>query len=217
MADTSYGVGPLSGKSGILNEMIGQADFIFQGSVERIRYRLSDAHSKEHIRLPHTFVTFRVDKMLKGQTNRGAITLRFIGGADRERGDFLTVSGVPWFNFGNQSILLVKGNGEAKCPLVNCSFGRFQVFREMVYSNEGREVFITEEGVIALGKYGPVEKMEILETPIFGAPLSREDRELLRQVLEEMPQELKESLGKGITSTGAVGPVLRIERSVMER
>src|SRR5512147_3187982 len=81
---------PAAGRATILdpitpNQLAEKATLIFEGTAIRVEYRNSDIESREDVALPHTFVTFRIDRLLKGASQDGGeITLRFQGGPDGE-------------------------------------------------------------------------------------------------------------------------------------
>lgn len=110
-----------------------EADLVFQGTVTEIKY----APSIEGI--PHTFVTYRVEDVLKGSYSAPTLTLRFIGGVKIEGNVMrrLSVSHAPKFENGQQDLLMVKGNTQTQCPLVRCAQGRFRFQQGMVTSEEG--------------------------------------------------------------------------------
>lgn len=99
-----------------------EADLVFQGTVTDIKY----APSIEGI--PHTFVTYRVEEVLKGAYSAPTLTLRFIGGVKIEGNVMrrLSVSHAPRFETGHHDLLMVKDNTQVQCPLVQCAQGRFR-------------------------------------------------------------------------------------------
>ena len=90
-----------------LKESIQDSGLVFEGRVVEVENRVSTVLSDEHARLPHTFVTYAVENVLKGKYDDNSITLRFIGGQDPETGDYLTVEGVPSFNLDDRDILFI--------------------------------------------------------------------------------------------------------------
>jgi hypothetical protein len=135
------------------------ADFIFRGVVTRIEYRMSANEPQ----LPHSFVTFKVEKRLKGQFNQQFVTLRFIGGPTGN-GNFLTVSEVPLFDVGERSILLVQGNGQSGCPLVGCADGRFRIISDQVFTDEGQPIALNNQGELTYGR--PLPLAEVINNRI---------------------------------------------------
>lgn len=118
------------------------ADLVFQGTVTDIQY----ATSIEGI--PHTFVTYRVEDVLKGSYGSPTLTLRFIGGVKIEGNVLrkLSVSHAPTFEAGQQDLLMVKGNAQTQCPLVRCAQGRFRFQHGMVTNEEGSSLALEPGG-----------------------------------------------------------------------
>ncbi|NEO80522.1 hypothetical protein [Moorena sp. SIO4G3] len=139
----------------LLTTSVKEADFIFRGTVAKVQYRLSSNQRG----LPHTFVTYKVEETLKGRVKPGSlVTLRFIGGHDN-KGNFLTVSGVPFFDVGDTDILLVKGNGKSGCPLVGCAEGRIRVINNQAFSDEGQPILLTSQEQLVYGKHRPLKEV----------------------------------------------------------
>ncbi len=110
-----------------------KSDLIFKGSIEKIKY------GKSMEGILHTFVTYRIDTLISGNYSPKNITLRFIGGEERI-GDVvhgLIASNAPKFQKGQRDILMVKGNGLASCPLVQCAQGRYRLINGSVSSEDG--------------------------------------------------------------------------------
>jgi len=116
-----------------LSALSADADLIFQGTVTDITYSASIEG------IPHTFVTYRVEDVLKGSYQAPTLTLRFIGGVkiDGNVVRRLSVSHAPRFESGQQDLLMVKGNTQTQCPLVRCAQGRFRFQQGMVTNEEG--------------------------------------------------------------------------------
>lgn len=133
-----------------LAALSADADLVFQGTVADIRY----ANSIEGI--PHTFVTYRVDEVLKGAYGTPTLTLRFIGGVKVEGNVMrkLSVSHAPTFETGQQDLLMVKGNAQSQCPLVRCAQGRFRFQHGVVTNEEGTALALAPGGgeLIALSQ-----------------------------------------------------------------
>jgi hypothetical protein len=146
--------GPAGAAQSALDESaaVKRAELVFAGVVERVEYAFSDDRGGQLARLPHTFVTYRVEDVVRGTAPGATITLRFIGG----RGDearFLMASDLPLFDVGDRDVLFVAGNGEAGCPLVGCANGRLRVIQDHVFSDDGRAVERDGAGALALGAY----------------------------------------------------------------
>lgn len=132
-----------------LSDLSADADLVFQGTVTGVQY----ATSVEGI--PHTFVTYRVEDVLKGAYPAPSLTLRFIGGVKVEGNVLrrLSVSHAPTFQTGQQDLLMVKGNAQTQCPLVRCAQGRFRFQQGMVTNEEGDALALESHGgVVALSR-----------------------------------------------------------------
>jgi hypothetical protein len=133
----------------LLQALTHDADFVFQGVVDRVDYRLADA-TPQGRPIPYTFVTFKVEHMLTGQGHPPFITLRFLGGYDGH-GHVLRVSHTPLFDVSDRDVLFVKGNGHATCPLVQCDTGRLRLVQDQVYTDAGRSLVQETSGRLGVG------------------------------------------------------------------
>jgi hypothetical protein len=104
--------------SSFIEGLIG-AQLVFEGEVVDVRYRPSTASAGDPLRIPHTFVTDRVDRVYKGSLaddgragSVDTLTLRFIGGEGTDD-EYLMASGLPLFDIGDRDVLMVAGNGES--------------------------------------------------------------------------------------------------------
>jgi len=97
---------------------------------------------------PYTFVTFRVEKVLKGEADP-QLTLRFDGGFTGKGG--VKVTGMPEFETGGRHLLFVAGRGEAFCPLAGWGQGKLDFVR---HPRSGREVLVDQEGRLVAGLKG---------------------------------------------------------------
>lgn len=124
------------------------SEFVFSGKIADIQYRLS----REGI--PHTFVTYYIEKVLKGKYNDDKITLRFAGGIrqiDKENYEVLEVSHVPQFEKESADILFAQQNGNSLCPLVACANGRFKIDKNgFVTTDDGKKLGVTEQDTLVL-------------------------------------------------------------------
>ncbi len=149
------------------------AEFVFAGTVERVDYAFSDDAGGKASRIPHTFVTYRIEKILKGSTKDDTITLRFIGG----RGDqaaFLMVSGMPMFDVGDRDVLFVRDNGASACPLVDCAAGRYRLIQGKVFSEDGQAVEVDADGKLTLRHY--YDLPEVMTHKVSMTTLTRRDQ-----------------------------------------
>ena len=169
-----------------IERALSESQMAFYGEVSNVKYRLSRDGT------PHAFVTYRIKKIIRGQQIRGedkteTVTLRFIGGP-RGNGTFLTVSGVPNFNVGDQDVLLVRNNGEAQCPLVGYGYGRFRILNDRVYNSEGIPVIgVREERIVAAGRPEPKLQLIRFPAPTFDEVYKRED---VQEYLQESGREV---------------------------
>jgi hypothetical protein len=121
------------------NELVDEADAIFQGSVTSVKSQWVGEGAQRHIT---TYVTFKVDQTIKGNVGE-TYTLRMLGGT--VDGESMEVSDAPKFEVGNKDILFVQNNGTQFVPLVGIMHGRFRIRsdasgREVVTRNNGESV-----------------------------------------------------------------------------
>jgi hypothetical protein len=117
-------------------EMVSQAEVIFQGAVTDVRSEWAGAGTQRHI---VTHVTFRVEDKFKGKVG-GTYSIRLLGGT--VDGETMEVTDAPKFNVGDRDILFVENNGRQFVPLVGISHGRLRVDRDQT---TGRDVVMTNE------------------------------------------------------------------------
>jgi hypothetical protein len=134
-----------------LKETIGRSELVFQGHVEKIEYALSEPTGPESVRVPHTFVTYRVERVFLGEPRGGVVTLRFVGGFDPRKMRYMASSNTPQFDVGDQDILFVEGNTRKMCPLVGGVGGRLRVITGQVYTEAGRAVLLGSDGFLRIG------------------------------------------------------------------
>ncbi len=125
-----------------LEYQTAQSELVFKGTITGIRYR----NSNEGIQ--HTFVTYRVDDVLKGAYGAKTVTLRFIGGVEKKGTVVRTLiaSNAPAFGVGQQDLLMMKGNGESTCPLVQCAQGRYRFDQGRVKTEVGNVIAKQDNG-----------------------------------------------------------------------
>ncbi|WP_144393498.1 hypothetical protein [Pleionea sediminis] len=124
-----------------LDHLMTKSDLIFKGTIVDVTYKDSTEG------LPHTFVTYKVDRLLAGQSKTNEITLRFIGGKQQigKVKRYLHVSDVPTFEKGESDVLFVRKNNTSICPLVNCSNGRFRDVNGLVTNEDGQPLLLTDK------------------------------------------------------------------------
>ena len=89
-----------------LESLVDQSSLIFVGHVVEVDYRMSEPRSNDEMSLPHTIVTYEIDKILYGEPVGDFFAMRFEGGSD-SRGGFMHVSNVPLFQVGDEDLLFI--------------------------------------------------------------------------------------------------------------
>ncbi|MGH7821468.1 MAG: hypothetical protein ACREQ9_17020 [Candidatus Binatia bacterium] len=142
------------------HDLVKRTELIFEGVVSDLQYRVSDVESKDDVALPHTFVTFEIEKTFKGSSAAGrVITLRFEGGPDPERDEILVVHGVPRFDLGERAVVFVEKNSASTCPVTGWEQGRFRVVDGYVFAEGGQEVWLTTSNQLVFGKTVLLDEM----------------------------------------------------------
>ena len=110
-----------------LNEMLQQSQFVFEGTVTAIEAR---ENSQKRI---HTYVTFEIKDIIKGEYHSNVITLSFLGGTV---GDVtLAVSDMRLPQIGEHGIYFVESLERLQVhPLYGWSQGHFIVERDVTGS-----------------------------------------------------------------------------------
>lgn len=130
------------------DELVAQAEIIFQGTVTDVQSQWAGEGAQRHI---VSYVTLKVDDPIKG--NPGATyTIRMLGGT--VDGQTMEVTDTPKFKIGDREILFVENNGKQFVPLVGIMHGRFRVKAD---AERGADVVLTNSGravndVARLGK-----------------------------------------------------------------
>lgn len=128
-----------------LDEMLQEATFVFEGTVQRVEYRLSDPVGNGP-GLPYTFVSYSVERVIKGAYSGAELTLRFLGGPTGEGEEVLMLPNYPLFDAGDHDILLVTGNTYFECPLVGCNRGRFRFINGLIVNENGQTLMFNADG-----------------------------------------------------------------------
>jgi hypothetical protein len=134
-----------------LDKAVERSGLIFEGTVTDIAFRDSDPQPDTDMGVPHTFVTYRVDDVVRGQLQSRRMTLRFLGGWSSQSGQITLAAGGPLFSVGDHDLLFVTGNGKAMCPLVGCELGRFRVQEGQVFTDKGLSVRIDPNAGLRTG------------------------------------------------------------------
>lgn len=162
------------------------AELIFVGAVEAIDYRRSEALGPEQPGMHHTFVTFLVDEIVKGSlaSTENKLTLRFAGGYG-EGQTFSRVGGVPLFDLGDRSLLFVRQNGTAICPLVGWERGSFRVVNDNLHSDLGHEMVLTADPFMA----ARIHPRDLRGFSKFVARLQQPENQAERKILDRFSEE----------------------------
>lgn len=127
------------------SELVGEAATVVRGRVTAIQSRKVLTPTGEAIK---TFVTFTVDKALKGTPDR-SVTLSFLGGqVGDERWE---VAGMPEFQVGAEEFLFITPDARV-CPLVGAMHGRYRV----VASEQSGRAFVARNDHAPLTRVGDV-------------------------------------------------------------
>ncbi len=118
-------------------QLVQQAELIFQGTVTDVRSAWEGEGAQRHI---DTYVTFQVDNSLKGKPG-DSYTIRVLGGTVGD--ETMEVTCAPKFQVGERQILFVEHNGQQFVPLVGINNGRFHVERD---EHTGRDIILNGEG-----------------------------------------------------------------------
>jgi len=154
LASLALGLSPIAATTVIpptFDQLVGQAEVIFQGTVTDVRSVWAGEGAQRHI---DSYVTFKVEESIKG-TPGTSYTIRLLGGS--VAGETMEVTDSPKFKVGDRDILFVEHNGEQFVPLVGIMHGRFRVQRD---EQTGRDFITTGEGepVRNLSKLGREEE-----------------------------------------------------------
>lgn len=202
---TTEFVAPSPQPTGHFEQQLRAADFVFQGVVTSIDYASSEPVGDSPA-LPHTFVTFSIERVFKGQRPLASdreITLRFLGGAAPD-GRVLRTSLTPYFTKGQREILLVKNNGEYTTPLSYGPGRRFRLIDGEVYSEDGREVVIDSVGRLGFGEW---HELDVVRTIRIGGQVF--ERHYSRPV-DENGRGIAQSPTDGVTTEAFVEYLARL-------
>ena len=135
------------------DELVGQAEVIFQGTVTDVKSQWIGEGSERHI---VTYVTFQVEDTVKGEPGT-SYTIRMLGGT--VDGTTMEVSDAPKFKVGQREILFVEHNGTQFIPLVGIMHGRFHVTKDAA-TGEDRVLADNGEALTDLANLGKEEAAE---------------------------------------------------------
>jgi hypothetical protein len=132
------------------DQLVSQAEIIFQGTVTDIQSRWEGEGANRHIQ---TAVTFKVEDKVKGAPG-SSYTISMLGGTVGD--ETMEVTDAPKFKVGDRDFLFVEHNGTQFIPLVGIMHGRFRVQHD---KQTGREIVATNDGapVVDLSQLGKEE------------------------------------------------------------
>jgi hypothetical protein len=130
-----------------LEQMTERADMIFTGRVAGKRAEWN----AERTRI-YTYVTFEVDRYLKGGTESGVATVRLLGG---QVGRYLVqLPGTPQFTIGEEVLLFCAGQ-QARIPSVlGLSLGKFTITN----SANGERIIKRDISTLMLANYSTASR-----------------------------------------------------------
>jgi hypothetical protein len=118
-------------------QLVQQAELIFQGTVTDVRSVWEGEGAQRHI---ETYVTFQIADSVKGNAGN-SYTIRMLGGSVGD--ETMVVTDTPKFKVGDRDILFVEHNNDQFVPLVGINNGRFHVQRD---EQTGRDIITNGEG-----------------------------------------------------------------------
>ncbi|RJP26519.1 MAG: hypothetical protein C4527_15275 [Candidatus Omnitrophota bacterium] len=193
--------------------LVKQAELIFEGQVLEINFKSSTPREEEEVAIPHSFVTFQINNILKGKAESDKIILRFQGGRvglDTPR--TLRVSGIPLFDIGDYGIFFVRSNEVHICPLVGWRQGFIRILDNAVYSDYGHELRLFEEPLFAAA----IHPHDILDYEAFSKQLLEPTREIDQIINRNLADETK-LLMRNPDAVKEIDPQLLGIRSVLLR
>lgn len=220
----SGGALPTPGKAGFFRlgtehgefdfvEMLRAAELVFEGTVLDIQYRQSHKLQEDEVELPHTFVKFQINALIKGKFTPTTLWLRFLGGPAPD-GRVLRVGHSPLFSVGDRSILFVRHNMHAACPVIGGGNGHLRIHDGQVFTDDGRPLRWNSEAQIEIGSDANVfesrhhgdgamalERRKVLETdpkePASGNDVLSDAEPLTSLRFREIIGALKSAVGNG--------------------
>lgn len=188
-----------------VDDRIVRADAVIQGEVQRVRFVESQPDGDQP-GVPHTLVTYRVERVFKGRVAGDTVTLRFFGGLDASGDELVMTSNGTQYDPGDRDIVMLAGNGVAECPIVDCTFGRFRLVDGAAYDDAGRAMVLDAAGGLRRGSAHALHAVDVWETVGLVRVRDAEDDAVLAEVHEAPADAL----------AGPVAPVMirkRIDKS----
>src|SRR5437764_98417 len=156
------------------DELVTQAEMIFEGTVTGTRSEWTGEGSNRHI---VTYVTFKIEDAIKG-TVGAEYTIRMFGGTVGDQ--TIEVTDAPKFKMGDRDILFVEHNGSQFIPLVGIMHGRFHVQADATGAHEK----IAKDNGATVADAAKLGQDEV--AAVTGAAMSKADfKAAIRQKLAE--------------------------------
>jgi hypothetical protein len=195
------GFAQVPGERWSLESAVKRSEAIVRGSIIDIVYRESES-GEGLLVAPHSFVTYQIEKVLRGEVEGDKLTLRFFGGFEPSTGRIMLGPGELMFRVGNRDLLFIAGNGKTFCPLVSCGLGRFRVVDGAVFGNLGLAIRIRDDGHLIFGPDAlaggvvsmvvppaPDARLRQLRRQVEDPKLSKCERERLKSMIEILSKE----------------------------
>jgi hypothetical protein len=143
-------------EAGDFEQTLIDSDFVFQGEVIRKEFALSlpvvDDHRSGGV--PHTFVTYRIERLIKGKPSPSEVTLRFLGG-DVPGVRRTRISQMPMIAEGDRDIVFVRGNGRKACPMIRWGEGRIRLSHGTAFGEHSEQIGFDPTNRIRIGAARP--------------------------------------------------------------
>ncbi len=170
---------------------VKEAELIFEGVVIDKVYKESSQRDDNDEKSPHTFITFQIDRILKGANDEGSeITLRFAGGLNADEDGFAVTEGVPFFDLEDRVILFVAGNQRRYCPLAGWQQGLYAIIYDELYNSSSQGIMFTED----LEESSIFYRQDLLDVPGLIERLTNQFRELDLWLWMQLSQETRLSI-----------------------
>ena len=172
------------------DELVGVSEIVVRGQVTATRSAYVDTTQGRAIK---TFVTFHVERTLKGQPPKDdVLTLVFLGG--KVGADSMEVAGMPAFQPGDREIVFVTGNGRTICPLIAAGHGRYRLLHDAASDRD----YVARENRI------PLESTAEVSLPLQSAasPAAR----VKSATTALTPSDFEDKIAEAVTRLGPGAP-----------
>ena len=127
--------------AGDFESTLKDSDFVFSGQVIRKSFAQSTPNDTDGASgaVPHTFITYKVEQVIKGRNAPPEVTLRFLGGDIPGRAR-IRVNVMPMIALGDRDIVFVRGNGFKACPIVRWGEGRIRLLPQGAFGEHSEQI-----------------------------------------------------------------------------